>query len=114
MLPGHGVLIDTPGMRELQLWDTGEALSSAFADIAELAAGCRFRDCRHEAEPGCAVREAVQSGEVAESRLESYLKLVREQEYEFRRQDQNAQLEQKRRWKMLTKAANKRIKEKRE
>jgi ribosome biogenesis GTPase len=114
MLPGHGVLIDTPGMRELQLWDPGEALSSAFADIAELAAGCRFRDCRHEAEPGCAVREAVQSGEVAESRLESYLKLVREQEYEFRRQDQRAQLEQKRRWKMLTKAANKRIKEKRE
>jgi ribosome biogenesis GTPase len=114
MLPGEGVLIDTPGMRELQLWDTGDALTGAFRDIVELAAGCRFRDCRHEAEPGCAVRAAVQSGDLSESRLESYLKLGREQEHEFRRQDQRAQLENKRRWKVLTKAANKRIKEKRE
>jgi ribosome biogenesis GTPase / thiamine phosphate phosphatase len=114
MLPGQGVLIDTPGMRELQLWDTGDALTGAFADVVDLSAGCRFRDCRHEAEPGCAVRTAVQSGDLSESRLESYLKLVREQAHEFRRQDQRAQLENKRRWKVLTKAANRRIKEKRE
>ena len=114
MLPGAGVLIDTPGMRELQLWDTGDAFVGAFSDIVDLAASCRFRDCRHEAEPGCAVSAAVRDGTLAASRLESYLKLVREQEYETRRQDQRAQLEQKRRWKTLTKAANKRIREKRE
>ena len=61
-LPGHGLLIDTPGMRELQLWETGEAAAATFADIAELAGGCRFRDCAHETEPGCAVVKAVATG----------------------------------------------------
>jgi ribosome biogenesis GTPase len=113
LLPGGGILIDTPGMRELQLWDTGESLAGAFADIEALAESCRFRDCRHAGEPGCAVVEAVEDGRLDGGRLESYHKLRLEQEHQTRQQDVRAQLEQKRRFKILTKAANKRIREKR-
>jgi ribosome biogenesis GTPase / thiamine phosphate phosphatase len=113
-LPGGGVLIDTPGMRELQLWETGEGLAGAFADIEALAAGCRFRDCRHRQEPGCAVRGAAEAGDLAPGRLESYHKLQDERAYHEREADQRAQIEEKRRWKVLTKAASKRIKEKRD
>ncbi|ANS77061.1 hypothetical protein AWM70_02530 [Paenibacillus yonginensis] len=82
-LPGGGVLIDTPGMRELQLWDGGhDGLSSAFSDIEELAQRCRFRDCRHRGEEGCAVREAVASGELENSRLVNYHKTQRELDYQ--------------------------------
>ena len=113
MLPGTGVLIDTPGMRELQLWETGEALAGTFGDIEEIAAACRFRDCRHREEPGCAVLAAIAAGTLAAGRLESFHKLQGEQAHQTRMQDQRAQLEQKRKWKVLTKAANKHIKEKR-
>jgi ribosome biogenesis GTPase len=113
ILPGEGILIDTPGMRELQLWETGEAAASTFGDIAALAENCRFRDCAHESEPGCAVLMAVQNGDLTAERLESFLKLRREQAHQHRLQDQRAQLEQKRLWKSLTKAANKHIREKR-
>jgi ribosome biogenesis GTPase len=112
LLPGAGVLIDTPGMREIQLWETGEALAGAFADLEALAGGCRFRDCRHRQEPGCAVRAAVESGAMSAGRLESYHKLQDEQAYHARQADQRAQIDEKRRWKSLTKAANKRVKEK--
>ena len=100
-LPDGGVLIDTPGMRELQLWETGDALSGAFADIDAMAANCRFRDCTHQHEPGCAVRAASTSGELAAGRLESYLKLREEQEFQARQQDQRALLEEKRKAKMM-------------
>lgn len=73
-----GVLIDTPGMRELKLWRPGEGLLESFPEIAELAKKCQFRDCNHGSEPGCAVAEAVASGRLARSRLESYSKLARE------------------------------------
>lgn len=112
LLPGGGILIDTPGMRELQLWDTGEALAGAFQDLDALARECRFRDCRHAGEPGCAVVAAVEQGDLSPLRLENYRKLQAEQAHAARQQDQRAQLEQKRRWKILTKAANKRIQEK--
>jgi ribosome biogenesis GTPase len=111
-LAGGGILIDTPGMRELQLWDTGESLAGAFADIEALAEHCRFRDCRHAGEPDCAVTRAVSEGGLTAGRLESYRKLQQEQAHQLRQQDQRAQLEQKRRWKILTKAANKHIKDK--
>ncbi|WP_223068956.1 ribosome small subunit-dependent GTPase A [Paenibacillus caui] len=82
-LPGGGVLIDTPGMRELQLWDGGgDGLSGAFADIEELAAGCRFRDCRHQRELGCAVQEAVRTGQLDASRLANFHKTARELKYQ--------------------------------
>ena len=84
LVPGGGLMLDTPGMRELQLVD-GDGLGSAFADIAALADRCRFRDCRHGTEPGCAVRAAVESGELDSGRFERYRKLDREaQAYELR------------------------------
>lgn len=112
LLPGTGVLIDTPGMREIQLWETGEALGGTFADIEALGERCRFRDCRHRQEPGCAVVAAAESGELPVARLESYHKLQDEQAHHARQLDQRLQLEQKRHWKNLTKAGNKRIREK--
>jgi ribosome biogenesis GTPase len=78
VLPQGGLVIDTPGMRELGLMENEEGLRAAFTDIEELAAGCRFSNCRHEKEPGCAVREALQSGQLAPERLENFRKLVQE------------------------------------
>jgi ribosome biogenesis GTPase len=77
-MPGGGLLIDTPGMRELQLNEAGDGLLSAFDDIAELGKGCAFRDCGHGPEPDCAVREAVVAGKLSAERLESFHKLVNE------------------------------------
>jgi len=111
VLPESGVLIDTPGMRELQLWDSGD-VRDAFGDIEELATGCKFRDCRHREEPDCAVLDAVSSGALSQGRLESYHKLQNEQAFQARQVDQRAQIEERRRWKVLTKAAQKRIREK--
>ena len=113
LLAGAGVLIDTPGMRELQLWETGDAVAETFGDIEEIAAECRFRDCRHREEPGCAVRAAVADGSLPQGRLDSYHKLQDEQAYQSRMQDQRAQIAEKRKWRVMTKAANKHIKEKR-
>ena len=110
-LPDHaGLLIDTPGMRELQLWDAGDGMTSAFADIEAVAAGCRFRDCRHGGEPGCAVARAVEDGALSVIRLESFHKLKDEQAFQNRQVDQRAALEQKRRFKVLTRALNKKLK----
>ena len=78
LLPGGGILIDNPGMREVHLWLGEGSLSDAFDDIAELAASCRFSDCRHETEPGCAVLAALESGELSRERWESYRALERE------------------------------------
>jgi ribosome biogenesis GTPase len=110
LLPESGVLIDTPGMRELQLWDSGE-MSSAFGDIEALADGCRFRDCRHRQEPGCAVRAAIGAGEVPAGRLESYHKLQDEQAHQARQLDERAQIEEKRRSKTAAKALQKLLNE---
>ena len=77
-LPGGGVLLDTPGLRSLELWDAGESLEASFTDIDELAESCRFADCQHHTEPGCAVLAAVDDGRLAQRRFESYRKLQRE------------------------------------
>jgi ribosome biogenesis GTPase len=103
-LPGGAMLIDTPGMRELQLWDVGQGVAEAFDDIAALAPGCRFRDCEHRSEPGCAVRAAVEAGELPAERLASYLKLDDERREFEARHDERAQLEAKRRSRILSKA----------
>jgi ribosome biogenesis GTPase / thiamine phosphate phosphatase len=105
LLPGSGMLIDTPGMRELQLWDVGDGLSETFDDIQVLAQDCRFRDCRHKSEPGCAVQSALAAQELSSERFESYLKLRRELEHLVRKQDVFARIEENRRWKRLHKAA---------
>lgn len=112
LLQGGGILIDTPGMRELQLWETGEAVAGAFADIDAIAEECRFRDCRHAAEPGCAVVAAVSAGLLPQERLDSYRKLQAEQAHQERQQDERARLERKRAGKIGAKALRARIKDK--
>ena len=81
LLKNGGIVIDTPGMRELGMWDVAEGVDRAFSDIEEIAAGCRFADCRHNGEPGCAVRAAIDCGELDEARLKSYQKLRTEADY---------------------------------
>ena len=112
LLEAGGVLIDTPGMRELQLWDSGDALGDAFAEIDELAASCRFRDCRHSNEPGCAVRAAVADGTLATIRFDSYQKLAAERDHQAKQLDARAMLEEKRRAKVMGRALNKHLKDK--
>jgi ribosome biogenesis GTPase / thiamine phosphate phosphatase len=96
-LPGGGLLLDTPGMRELGLWDAGDGVDQTFADVAELAAECRFRDCAHTGEPGCAVLAAVADGRLAAERLESYRKLLRELRHVEVKGDPGAQAEARKR-----------------
>ena len=104
-LPGGALVIDTPGMRELQLWDAGSGLGASFSDVEELAAACRFGDCRHGSEPGCAVRAAIAEGRLPEQRLASYLKLQRELEALAIRQDRGREAEQRRKWRSIHKIA---------
>ena len=103
-LPEGGALIDTPGLRELQLWSDGEGLERAFDDVAVLAAGCRFRDCSHEREAGCAVAAAIAAGSLDAGRWESYRKLRAEVRKHERLADPRARIGEKRRVKQLTKA----------
>jgi ribosome biogenesis GTPase len=101
LLPGGGLVIDTPGLRELQLWDVGEeALGATFADVEELAGECRFNDCSHTQEPGCAVLAAVESGELADERLASWRKLQRELRAIALRHDVLARKEEARKWRL--------------
>jgi ribosome biogenesis GTPase len=100
-LPGGGLLLDTPGMRELQLLDD-DGIDTVFADVAALAAGCRFRDCRHDAEPGCAVKEAVESGALDPGRLEHYHKLSREAHANELRHDEHRRRQAERVWGQLS------------
>ncbi len=102
-LPDGSLLLDTPGMREIGLVEAEEGLEETFDDVAELASACRFRDCRHETEPGCAVRAAIESGALAVERWISYEKLQKETAYEERRRDLGAELAHKRRWRQIHK-----------
>ncbi len=103
-LPGGGLVLDTPGLRELQLWD-GAGIDRTFADIDELAGACRFSDCRHEGEPGCAVRQAAASGRLAPERLENFRKLRREQAFLDLRRDLGVAKAEKLRWKRMMSSA---------
>lgn len=105
VLPGGGLLIDTPGMRELQLWDVDTAVRETFEDVDQLAAACHFTDCRHRDEPRCAVKAAVEERTLPADRLESYLKLQDELAFLARQQDERAQIEVKRKSKTIAKAA---------
>ena len=111
-LPGGGLLIDTPGMRELQIAEAGHGLLSAFDDIEELAAGCAFSDCRHGPEPGCAVKAAVKYGRLEAERLEGYLKLARDLLNRAQWEDKRAAAEANKRVKVADRALQKRLKEK--
>lgn len=103
-LPTGALLIDTPGMRELQLWLAEDSMDETFADIETLAQQCRFRDCQHQLEPGCAIQAAIETGELSAKRFGNYQKLQKEQAYLHRRQDKQAQQNSKARWKSITKA----------
>jgi ribosome biogenesis GTPase len=100
-LPGGALVIDTPGMRELQLWAADEALEETFDDVTSLFAQCRFSDCSHEIEPGCAVKEAIADGTLAPERWESYLKLEAEMAALERRLDKRLASEERKRWRAL-------------
>jgi ribosome biogenesis GTPase len=101
-----GLIVDTPGMRELQLWESAEELGDAFHDIAALADGCRFRDCVHDQEPGCAVKAAVASGALSADRYDSYLTLRHEAAATDKLRDERAQLEEKRQTRIAQRAPN--------
>ena len=119
-LPGAGLLIDNPGIREVQLWtdyspasktessasdvaDEVSPLSDTFADIERLAESCRFRDCGHSSEPGCAIQQALNTGELSPKRFENYQALQNELRYLARRQDKAAQSAEKKKWKSIHK-----------
>jgi ribosome biogenesis GTPase / thiamine phosphate phosphatase len=104
VLPGGALLMDTPGLREMQLWDAEDGVAQVFADIDALATRCRFGDCRHEGEPGCAVLAALSAGTLDEARLENRRKLMREQEFLQRKVDPEARQEQKEQWKQMHRA----------
>lgn len=100
VLPGGGVLIDTPGLRGVGLWDASSGVSQVFSEIDALADGCRFHDCAHESEPGCAVLAAIDDGSLPVRRLESYRKLLRENQRILARTDARMRAEIRRDWKL--------------
>jgi ribosome biogenesis GTPase / thiamine phosphate phosphatase len=102
MLPNGGLVIDTPGMRELQVWGDEQGLKKAFEDIEEFAVNCRFRDCTHENEPGCAVQIAISDGNLDADRFKSFLKLRKELQYLTARQTMKASAVEKLRWKHIS------------
>jgi ribosome biogenesis GTPase len=103
-LPWGALLVDTPGLREIAVWTDEASLASAFEDVVGLAAGCRFRDCVHGPEPGCAVRAAVASGALPAERLDDYLRLRREQAFLARKSDARAARAERERWKAIGRA----------
>jgi ribosome biogenesis GTPase len=104
VLPGGGIVVDTPGMRELQLWESSAGLAHAFDDLEALAQECRFRDCRHRGEPGCAVARAIEDGALSRERLENYRKMEAELRFLETKTDLRARSAEKVRTKQLMKA----------
>jgi len=113
LLPSGGLILDTPGMREFGMWDANAGIAQTFGDLEALAEGCRFRDCGHGAEPGCAVRAAVEAGTLDEDRLASWRKLQREMAHERRKEDPLARQEERKRWAAIHKTSRAWIKQKR-
>ncbi|MCK5520373.1 MAG: ribosome small subunit-dependent GTPase A [Candidatus Marinimicrobia bacterium] len=106
-LPNGGMVIDTPGMREIQVWGEETAMKQVFEDIDELSANCRFKDCSHEKEPGCAVQEAITNGSLEKKRFDNYLKLKNEFAYIQDRKTMKANAIEKSRWKDISKYTKK-------
>ena len=101
-LPGGGMIIDTPGLREAQLWKGEDALGNLFDDVERIAQNCRFNDCEHRSEPGCAIKAAIDAGELDGARLESYRKLQREVRAVAARSDARLRVEERRKWKQIS------------
>jgi ribosome biogenesis GTPase len=108
-LPQGGMIIDTPGLREAQLWEGEEALGNTFEDIEALALMCRFTDCGHATEPGCAIKAALQAGSLDEARFRSYRKLQRELRAVAAKTDARIRIEERKKWKQISVAAKVRI-----
>ena len=106
-MPGGGAIIDNPGMRELQLWASDQALDDTFEDISSFAGRCRFADCTHSSEPGCAVREGLESGDLELSRWNSFRKLERELRHQSLQQDAHERIAEKKRWKAIERSLRK-------
>jgi ribosome biogenesis GTPase len=113
LLPSGGLILDTPGMRELGLWDAEAGVATAFEDVEAFAGQCRFSDCTHTREPGCAVRTAIEAGVLPEERFRAYEKLQAELAYERRREDPQAAKENRKLWASRHKAARAWMKRKR-
>ena len=111
LLPGGGAVIDTPGMREIQMWSDEDSPQQVFDDIEALAGGCRFTDCRHRTEPGCAIMASIESGELDVARLQSYRKLQRELRHLAARQDNQLRLQEKTKWRRISQWSKKRQKD---
>jgi ribosome biogenesis GTPase len=107
LLPSGALILDTPGMRELGLWETQQGVETTFADlkadIEALAEGCKFRDCSHQNEPGCAVRAALEDGRLDAERYEAWGKLQREMAHEVRKEDPRARAQARKVWISRTK-----------
>jgi ribosome biogenesis GTPase len=112
VLPGGGLVLDTPGMRLITPADEA-GLEAAFGDLEAFAGACRFRDCRHQDEPGCAVQAAVDAGALSAERLDAWGKLRRELQHLERKDDKRAESEQRKRWRSIHKAGRERMREKR-
>ena len=102
-------MIDTPGIREVQLWVADEGIEEAFDDVTGLFADCRFSDCAHDREPGCAVRAALEDGSLAADRWDSYLKLQAELAHLERKIDKRAASEERKKWKALNQEGRERM-----
>jgi ribosome biogenesis GTPase len=105
-LPGGSLLVDTPGIRALEVLGAEEGVESTFDDVIDLATACRFSDCRHDGEPGCAVRAAIADGRLAEDRLASHQKLERELAHAARQGDPRARAEYRRTWRLISKSVS--------
>jgi ribosome biogenesis GTPase len=118
LLPSGALILDTPGMRELALWDSEAGVAAAFAEttaqVEEIARGCRFRDCAHDKEPGCAVQAALAAGALDAERWRSFQKLRRELAHGVRKEDPLAAAAERKRWAALNKAGRQRTREKRQ
>jgi len=106
-IPGGALLVDTPGLREVQLWDADDGIQEAFADVDELAAECKFKDCAHMREPGCAVQAAIDEGRLPRERLQSYRALQRELKRLAMKQDARLRSEERKKWVKLTRSRRK-------
>lgn len=104
VLPGGGIVIDTPGLRGVSLHAAGDGLSRAFVDVEDLASACRFADCAHVGEPGCAVLASVEAGDIGQDRVDSWRKLQRELAFQARRTDVRLRAEEGKRWKVIARA----------
>lgn len=103
MLENGTMIIDTPGMRELGMWGISDGLDSAFSEIEEISAKCKFKDCNHKNEPGCAIKEALKNGELSRERWDNYIKLKKEARYAEKKESINAMLKEKAHHKKISK-----------